>query len=90
MAQNDPIYQPGDRVLVYANASLAAINQDGKPAQIVREHPNEPGTLELAYDDGDAAYVPEVDYGRLRRESDVAGSPATEPGPEPAEAEPQE
>lgn len=59
MAQNDPIYKAGDQVKVYQSGQVAALAgvgvlaNDGAPrlARVVREHPSEPGTLEIAYDD---------------------------------------
>jgi hypothetical protein len=59
---NDPIYAPGDVVRVYATGGLAALALAGqlandghpRPAVVVREHPSEPGMLEVAYQDGQA------------------------------------
>ena len=79
MAQNDPIYHAGDRVEVFDNPSLTAAGLGGRGAVVVREHPNEPGTLEIAFDDGDAAYIPASDLGRLRRASSSEAQPAEQP-----------
>lgn len=85
MAQNDPIYRAGDRVEVFDNPSLTAAGLGGRGAVVVREHPNEPGTLELAFDDGDAAYIPASDLGRLRRAAPTAAQPAETPAAPEAE-----
>lgn len=74
-AQNDPVYQAGDHVVVYESGQIAAhaeaghLANDGhpRPATIIREHPNEPGTLEVQYsDEGEPSSELITDQQRLR------------------------
>jgi hypothetical protein len=75
MAANDPTYQPGDTVMVYASGALASVALGQAPgyghpreATIVRQHPLEPGLLEIAYQDGQQPTSEYVDdHLRFRR-----------------------
>lgn len=72
---NDPIYQPGDVVLVFEHAGVATLVASGvladggspRPAVVLREHPSDRGVLEVAFTDGgqpSSEYI--ADHGRLR------------------------
>lgn len=72
MAQNDPTYQAGDQVRVYESGQLAVLHEAGqlagdpsRTATVLREHPSEPGTLHVVFDDGSEEFV--TDHQRLRR-----------------------
>lgn len=69
MAQNDPVFSAGDEVLVYDTPGNRARAEHGesipaRSATIAREHPSEPGTLELVFDDGHSEFI--TDTQRLR------------------------
>jgi hypothetical protein len=72
--QNDPTYAAGDRVHVYETAGVAALAASGyiqivatpRPAVVVNEHPNEPGTLEVRYTDAAGGSELVADTQRLR------------------------
>lgn len=72
MAQNDRVYQAKDKVRVYESGAQASMHEAGqltndpgaRLATVAREHPSEPGTLELVFEDGHSEYI--SDHQRLR------------------------
>ncbi len=70
MARN---FQVGDRVKVYETGSIAAMAVEGhfqiqttpRLGTVLRQHPSEPGTYEVAYDDGGSELVSDAERMRV-------------------------